>query len=181
MKTYIALLRGINVSGQKKIRMAELKSHIEKLGLLYVRTYIQSGNLVFHSEKSDPRDIEVLIEKNILVNYGFNVSVIVKQPQELQVVLENNPYATDSQKDTNRTYFTFLSKEPMLPDVEKIKTQDYFPEEFRLIGKTIYFYSPNGYGNAKMNNNFFAKKLKVNATTRNYKTMNKLLEMAQNI
>jgi uncharacterized protein (DUF1697 family) len=178
MQNYIAMLRGINVSGQKKIKMADFKNHLQELKFSDVQTYIQSGNAVFKNKKSAPKALETKISKKILEEYGFEVSVIVKNPEELMDVLENNPFVKD--KDLNRLYVTFLSNEPTSDNLENLKGIDHTPEEYVLKGKTIYFYSPYGYGRAKMNNNFFENKLKVTATTRNWKTVNKLADMATN-
>ena len=81
-------------------------------------------------------------------------------------------------KDPERFYITFLSEIPTPDNIEKLKTFNYSPEEYRLINTTIYFYAANGYGRAKMNNNYFESKLKVFATTRNWKTVYKLVEMS---
>ena len=149
METYIALLRGINVSGQKKIKMADLRLHLEELNF-----------------------------QNILTHYGFEVSVLIKTPEDLENTIKNNPFLQDSAKDPKYFYVTFLAKAPSLDGIEKLKEKDYSPEEYDLMDELIYVYPPQGYGRAKMNNNFFEKKLKVAATTRNWRTIHKLLEMA---
>lgn len=177
METYIAMLRGINVSGQKKNNMADFRGHLQNLNFTEVQTYIQSGNAVFKSKKIITKALESKIAKKILTEYGFEVSVIVRTPDELQEVVVNNPFRKD--KELNKLYITFLSNKPTIENLNKLKGIDHSPEEYVLKGKTIYFYSPHGYGKAKMNNNFFEKKLKVNATTRNWKTVNKLAEMAK--
>lgn len=175
MNTYIAFIRGINVSGQKLIRMAELKHHLESIGFSGVKTYIQSGNLVFGSEENSPEKVRTSIEEKILSEYGFEADVLIRLPDEITKIIAGNPFAD---RDLERLYVTLLAEEPAEAHIEKLKTFDHSPEEFFLIGKTIYFYAPNGYGRAKMNNNFFESKLKVKATTRNWKTINVLAEMA---
>ncbi|GJM31627.1 MAG: hypothetical protein DHS20C18_06280 [Saprospiraceae bacterium] len=178
MQTYIALLRGINVSGQKKIKMAELKSHLETLDFEDVQTYIQSGNIVFKAAAKSSKALGQLIEKKLQDKYSFHVPTLVKTPEELDYVLLNNPFLEDPEKETKRMYVTFLGEEPSPDRIELLKTVDYSPEAYHLDGKNIFFYSPNGYGRAKMNNNFFENKLKVAATTRNWNTVNKLFEMS---
>jgi uncharacterized protein (DUF1697 family) len=170
------MLRGINVSGQKIIKMADFKNHLQELNFTDVQTYIQSGNAVFKNKKTLPKDLEKKITKKILEEYGFEVSVIVKSPNELTEIIKKNPFTKD--EDLNRLCVIFLSDEPTSDNLKKLKGIDYSPEEYVLKGKTIYLYSPHGYGKAKMNNNFFENKLKVVATTRNWKTVNKLSEMA---
>lgn len=177
-RTYIALLRGINVSGQKKIKMADLRNLLEAIPFQNVQTYIQSGNILFEHEQTTAGNLEDKIASSILEKYGFEVSVLVKTPEELTQILENNPFLQDPDKDPDRMYFTLLSEAPAPDRVEKLKTFDYRPEEYVLDGTTVYFFSPHGYGRAKMNNNFFENQLKVAATTRNLKTMQKLVEMA---
>jgi len=178
METYIAILRGINVSGQKKIKMADLKVHLEELNFRNLVTYIQSGNIIFNCDKTSIKNLESEIEKKISEKYGFQVPTLVKTPDEIHYVLNNNPFLSDQNKDPNRIYVTFLSEPPASIYIEKLADIDYSPEEFILDGKNIYFFSPHGYGRAKMNNNFFENKLKVHATTRNWKTVNKLVEIA---
>ena len=178
METYIAMLRGINVSGQKIIKMIDFKNHLQELNFTDVQTYIQSGNAVFKNKKISYKTLENKISRKILDEYGFEVVVIVKSPEELEEIIRNNPF--NDNKYFNRLYITFLSDEPTSDNLEKLRGIDHSPEEFVLKGKTIYFYSPQGYGNAKMNNNFFENKLKVSATTRNWKTVNKLVEMVSN-
>ena len=179
METYIALLRGINVSGQKKIKMVELRAHLAELPLQNIRTYVQSGNVIFQSKKTDTAHLAKQVEEKILEKYGFEVVVLIKTVDDLVNVLENNPFLNERQEDTSRLFVTFLSEPPDPIKLEKLKEVIYHPEEYILSGKDIYFFSPRGYGKAKMNNNFFENKLKVSATTRNWKTVNTLVELAE--
>ena len=164
------MIRGINVSGQKKIKMADLKAHMEDLGFSEVQTYIQSGNIIFRVNDLRPEKIEHLISYKIKKEYGWEVPVIVRSTEEIKIILKDNPYL--DKKDPNRLFVTFLTDEPLLENFENLHAVDYSPEEYRFAGKDIYLYLPNGYGKARMNNNFFEKKLKVSATTRNWKTLN---------
>lgn len=172
------MLRGINVSGQKKIKMADLRTLLEELGLYSVQTYIQSGNIVFQYSDSPETELEKMIEEKIQLHYGFHVPTMVRLPEDFKYVIEHNPFLQDPDKDIKRQYITFLSEKPAEADIQALKTVNYEPEEYAIDGRTIFFFSPKGYGRAKMSNNFFEKKLKVKATTRNWKTVNKLLEMA---
>ena len=178
MKKYIAILRGINVSGQKKIKMDQLRSMMEELNFHNIQTYNQSGNNTFYYKKVKTETVEKLIKKKIFDVFGFNVTVIVRNPEEIKEVLENNPFLKDKKKDITKMYVTFLSDKPLKENINKLKEYNYSPEEYLISGKDIYFYTPNGYGRAKMNNNFFENKLKVSATTRNWKTVNKLFEIS---
>ena len=175
MQTYIALLRGINVSGQKKIKMADLKVHLENLNFENVRTYIQSGNVIFESTRTDATDLANTIKAEILKQYGFDVPTLVLTSAYIKTVLKNIPWTKD--KNTDKMYFTLLHEVPSEENIEVVRKISHPPEEFVIDKNVIYFYSPNGYGRAKMNNNFFENKLKVKATTRNWKTLNKILEI----
>ncbi len=178
MQTYISILRGINVSGQKLIKMAELKTAMEGLKYSNVRTYIQSGNVVFQCKKTDKNKLALQLKKTILDVFGFEVPVIIKTSLALKNALKKNPFLKDKTKDPDRMYVAFLYSKPLQADFEKIKTVDYSPEQFDLADNNIYFFSPLGYAKSKMSNNFFENKLKVSATTRNLKTIAKLIEMA---
>jgi uncharacterized protein (DUF1697 family) len=177
MKTYIAILRGINVSDQKKIKMADLRALLDEIGFKEVQTYIQSGNIVFQYPETSESDLEKIIEEKIQSHYDFHVPTMVRTPEAFQYVINHNPFLQDPEKDIKRQYITFLAEQPAEENIEALKEVDHDPEEYIIDGRVIFFFSPNGYGRAKMNNNFFEKKLKVKATTRNWKTVNKLLEM----
>ena len=170
------MLRGINISGQKKIKMADLKAHLEDIGFRNVQTYIQSGNVVFEYPDSSQKAIESQISEKLLKEYGWDLPVLVRNSREFEYILMNNPFLKD--KDTDRLYVTFLSDNSTDERLDQLKNYDYSPEEYVVDGTFIYFYAPHGYGRAKMNNNFFESKLKVAATTRNWKTVNVLFELA---
>jgi len=174
MSTYIALLRGINVSGQKKIKMAELRQLLSDAGLKQVQTYLQSGNVVFQS-KVIADEAAQKIEQCIRDHYGYAVQVMLKTPGEMQQIVTENSFKN---QDTKLLYVTFLAETPDADQLEKLQAGDYSPEAFVVKGSVVYIFAVNGYGRAKLNNNFLEKKLKVAATTRNCKTVNALLEMS---
>ncbi|MDC6365518.1 MULTISPECIES: DUF1697 domain-containing protein [Flavobacteriaceae] len=178
MKTFIALLRGINVSGQKKIKMADLKVSLEKIGLQNVTTYIQSGNVVFKSNVDKASALEELIHTCILKNFGFEVPILVITSDVVQKVLEANPFKDETEE--NCLYFVLLKQPPQQELVYKLNEQDFPNEDFHIVPNCVYLCCRKGYGNAKLNNNLIEHKLKVQATTRNLKTMKKLLDMASN-
>ncbi len=178
---FIALLRGINVSGQKKILMSDLKILFENLSFSDVKTYIQSGNVIFSTEESDTKLMEKKIEEKILAQYGFQIPVLVLTTDEIKNALDNNPFLknteTLSDKDDPRLYFTFLSEIPNVEHVKKIDVALFAPDTFTLLDKTIFMKVENGYGNTKLSNNFFETKLKVKATTRNLKTLQMISQL----
>ena len=174
MKTYISILRGINVSGQKKIIMTDLKALYEDLGFEDVITYIQSGNVVFKSSKKmTDTKLAKMIEERIVEKYDFQVPVIIRTLDELKRATEINPYKNDN---IDGLYITFLSNAPNSINLEKLDNINFLPDQFEIIGKEIYLNCVS-YGNTKLSNNFFESKLKVIATTRNIKTVHKLIEL----
>jgi len=175
-KIYIGLLRGINVGGHKKIAMAELKMVLSNSGLENVQTYIQSGNIIFQSSSEDVNELEAIIHKSILDHFGFQVPVLVRTRQHLQTIFDNCPFSDEKKENS---HFTMLSNIPNKELVKEASEKVYPKEEFVIVNDCIYFYCTNGYGKAKFNLNFFERKLNVDATSRNYKTMVKLLSLSQ--
>ena len=173
MQTYIALLRGINV-GNKQMKMADLKLLFEELGLADVVTYIQSGNVVFASESKT--GLTEKISKGIQKSFGFEVPVLVKTVSEIERILAACPFSEEKKK---ASYFILLNEPPVKNMVEKVSQEAYPGEEFNITENCVYLFASKGYGVAKCNNNFFEKKLKVEATTRNYRTLAKLIELAK--
>ena len=178
MTTYIALLRGINVSGHNMIRMDDLKKIFEDLHLLNVRTYIQSGNVVFRSNVAEPVQLAIDIAKRIKSTTGFDVPVILLTKQELQNIISQNPFIQENVKDPAFLHVTFLTSETSQEKVMEIEARKAAGEEFRILGKAVYLYLPHGYGRTKLNNSLFESKLKVHTTTRNWRTILELARMA---
>jgi uncharacterized protein (DUF1697 family) len=181
LKTYISILRGINVSGHRMIKMDALKKMYLDLGLVNVHSYIQSGNVMFQFNKSDSAKLENTIKAAIFKEFGFDVPVLVKDADEMQNVLKNNPFIKKKDVDLTKLHVTLLSELPGQTDLSKLKEYSFLPDEFMVSDKIIYLYCPNGYGNTKLNNNFFENKLKVTATTRNWKTINELVKIAKSL
>ena len=177
METYIALLRGINVSGQKMIKMGDLIKALEELNFSNIRTYIQSGNIIFQCDKTDPPQLAVMIAGNISDHFRFEVPVIIRTLAELEQVSENNPFLVKRTEDVDKLHVTFLSKEPDPVDLKKAEENSFPPDEFIISGKKVYLFCPNGYGRTKLTNTFFENRLKTTATTRNWKTIQTLLHL----
>jgi len=177
MTTYISILRGINVSGQKLIKMEDLRKLYENLDLHNVTTYVQSGNVIFTSNKIEPHEAEQKISRQIEKEFGFNVPVIVLTVDKLKYIIENNPFIKDPDKDPAFLHVTFLSSMPDHFDPKMIESKKQEGEEISFSDNTVYLYCPNGYGRTKLTNNFLEARLKVGATTRNWKTTNELFKM----
>ena len=176
MQTYIALLRGINVSGHKKILMADLKLLFQDLGFSKVKTYIQSGNVVFQSTENFK--FSEKISEAIKHKYGWDVPVMVKTSAELSVIFKASPFTSE---ELEQSYFILLSQKPEQDYIEAFQQLNYPSEEFYIINACVYTFYKKGAGNAKLTTNLMEKKLKVSATARNYRTMTKLLDLAQTL
>ena len=178
MTTYISILRGINVSGQKLIKMDTLKRMYENLNFENVQTYVQSGNVIFSAKEEAPKELEKIISSKIETEFGFEVPVIVLNLNTLEKIIKNNPFIKDNLKDTSFLHVTFLADNPTQFSKESIIEKKQPNEEIDFTQNAVYLYCPNGYGKTKLNNNFLENKLKVKATTRNWKTTNELLKLA---
>lgn len=179
MRTYISLLRGINVSGRNPVKMKALQAMYESLGFSKVITYIQSGNVVFRSEPAEPEELERKISSGIFRSFGFDVPVFVLDPETLKKTVSLNPFLPSRSEEIFHLHLTFLSAEPDKSISGSLIAEKYLPDEFLFIAKVIYLYCPGGYGNTKLNNNFLEKKLNVTATTRNWKTVLELVKIAE--
>lgn len=158
MTTYVALLRGINVAGHKRVKMSDLRARFLALGHQMVTTYLQSGNVVFASPKSGPPELAHEIEG------------------ELADVVAGNPFLTRG-VDPATLHVTFLLDTPDTARVDELIPHHGEPDQFEVIGREVYLHCPNGYGRTKLSNAFFERRLRVAATTRNWNTVTRLLEL----
>ncbi|MBE3143630.1 MAG: DUF1697 domain-containing protein [Planctomycetes bacterium] len=225
METFISLLRGINVSGQNKIRMPELKGLYESLNLGNVVPYIQSGNVIFDCAEQNPAPLARSIETEIERSFGTSVRVFLRDKNSFQKIIDSNPFLYQRNEDPEKLHVTFLSDSPSEQGLRNLPASggDCFAkerlamtldskacndttlrgdciaaadggesnfridskrswagnaDEFLVYDKEIYLFCPNGYGRTKLSNNYFERKLRVSATTRNWKTVNALYEIA---
>ena len=163
------------------IKMANLQKLYEELKLTDIITYIQSGNVVFKADgKHTDTELAALIAGKIEKKYRFEVPVIIRRLGEVEKVLAINPFIKEKGIDMEKLHVTFLAETPAKDKVEAIEKTDFSPDRFIIKDKEVFLYCPNGYGNTKLSNTFFENKLKVQATTRNWKTTNKLAELAKN-
>ena len=119
--TYIALLRGINVSGHRMIKMEDLKNMLSELNFTNIRTYIQSGNIIFDSEKKDTADLEKQIEEKILNHFGFQVPVVIRTRAELDNIHNNNPFLGKRSEPADKLHVTFFPEQPEKEHLKKIE------------------------------------------------------------
>ena len=178
MNVFICLLRGINVSGKNIIKMNALRSSFEKLGAQNIQTYIQSGNVVFQHPETETADLEKRITDQVLSDFGLVVPVMVLNKEQLQKIVSKNMFATEAIKEISSLYVTFLSGKPLADGLKSVASFKAEHEQISFSDEAVYLYCPKGYGKTKLNNNLLENKLKVQATTRNWKTTLKLLEMA---
>ena len=176
MNTYIALLRGINVSGHKIIKMELLRKVLAELHFENVATYIQSGNIIFQSDATDPRQLEKQIALLIYKHFGFDVPVMIVTPESLKKVVANNPYPKT--EDPAQPYVAFLSEIPAPSAIASLKAVDFGKDSFVNIDNTMYLHYADSAGNTKLSNAAIENKLKLKATSRNWKTINKLIELS---
>jgi uncharacterized protein (DUF1697 family) len=181
MQTYISMLRGINVSGRNILKMEALRDMYIKLNFSEIKTYIQSGNVVFNFKSSNTKAIEKLINNQLKNDFELEVPVIVKSAQEIKLISNSNPFLIHRQEDITKLHVTFLSDEPNKNAIEPRQSNINTTDEFIIVSNVVYLFCPNGYGNTKLTNTFFENKLKVTATTRNWKTIMQLVEMSKQL
>jgi uncharacterized protein (DUF1697 family) len=177
MPAYIAMLRGINVSGHNTIKMEHLRALCIDLGFRNVETYVQSGNIVFQTRIENPSNLSRLISEKILLASGFDVPVILRSSIEMRNVIANNPFLKEKRIDSSKLHVTFLSETVQESVLKRLEPLSNYPDRFYRAPQEIYLYCPGGYGRTKLSNNAIEKALSVRATTRNWKTTNTLLEM----
>lgn len=176
MQTYIALLRGINVGGHKKIIMADLRMLLAQANLANISTYIQSGNIIFES-KDTAKVLQAKIHQAILKKYGFEVPIIVFKQSFLTQVSKENPFLKkDPNLDIKMLYVAFLSEKPSQEHLKILREKYNGDDEFVLAKKVVYLYYKHGAGRTKLTNNYLETHLKVSATSRNWKTTLRLTE-----
>lgn len=179
MAIYIALLRGINVSGQKSIKMEDLKKVFVALHCKRITTYIQSGNVVFGSAAANVTLLRAQIENKLLKAFGFEVPVIVKTLKEIEETIKQNPFKKVKAEKGERLHVTFLSRKPEKDAGDNLAAVKNDVDEIRLLGSEVYILCRNGYGKTLFANTFIEKKLAVSATTRNWATVEKLYSLGK--
>lgn len=182
MPIYIALLRGINVSGQKPVPMAELQKLFGTMGFKGAKTLIQTGNVVFRAAgKPDASDLAGRLEKTIEKKFGFEVAVLLRTLEEFRAVLDGNPWRKKRLAETERVYISFLDKVPAKEGIQALASVPSGEDE-HVVGRTeVYLLIRAGYGKSKLSNSVVGKKLKARSTTRNLETSEKILALAEGL
>ena len=174
-KTYAALIRGINVGGRTAVKMDDLRRLFTGLGLDGVTSYVQSGNIVFTSPRSDVNRSRARSSTRSPSTGDLDVTVILRSRDDLALIVRNNPFV-DRTDNLAALHVTFLATPPSAACVAELPRGD-GSEEFRVAGSDVYLYCPNGYGRSKLTNTVFERRLDTRATTRNWKTVLKLADM----
>ncbi len=178
MPVYIAMLRGINVSGQNIIRMEDLRRICTGLGLRNVETYAQSGNVVFLTRATPPSALENRISAGLSQDRGLSVRVLVETLDEMVGVVAGNPFPREKGIDVSKLHVTFLSAPVPRRALKNLEALHKQSDRFYIGRREIYLYCPDGYGRSKLSNATLEKALSVGGTTRNWRTVTALLEMA---
>jgi len=178
METMVALLRGINVGGKNRLPMQDFRDLLAELGCENARTYIQSGNAVFHNDAETVAlslDIQEAIEKR----FGFGPQVMILTAGEFESVIAGNPYA-DKLDDSRSVHVSFLAEEAVTADIDRMKEECRGNESFHLTKRALYFHAPDGIGRSVFANNV-EKRLGVAATGRNWRTVGKIAEILRSV
>lgn len=181
MTVYIALLRGINVGGKNKIKMAELKQMFESLGFKQVQTYIQSGNVLFESNETESA-LREKIEKEIKKEFGLTIPVVLRTADELNRIANNCPFTEEeiqlakSTGEAESLYVAMLSEVPSQTGIEKLQKYSNEEEKYQIAGRDIYLLFHHSIRNSKLASSL--DKIGVYVTVRNWNTINKLVELA---
>jgi uncharacterized protein (DUF1697 family) len=173
---YIAFLRGINVSGQKLIKMDALKQHFELPGFKNIATYIQSGNVLFDARETEEEQLRKKIEKQLAVKLGYEVPTIIRSIDDIRKAIGNNPFADITEDKGRKLYITFLSSAPSSSVHTSLDSYANADEVVKVIGRELYIVS-GGIGNSKLSLSLIEKKLGVAGTMRNWATVNKITEL----
>jgi uncharacterized protein (DUF1697 family) len=181
MTVLISLLRGVNVGGHRKVKMDDLRAVYESLGFEDVRTYINSGNVLFRTAARDPVRLRKRIEDGIESACGFRPDVILRTPSDLKSAIARNPFAARPGIHPSRLAIQFLADSPSDEARTQVLAIKCAPEELHIDGRELYIYFPNGMARPTLSLPLVEKTLRTSGTSRNWNTVRKLLEMAENL
>jgi uncharacterized protein (DUF1697 family) len=176
MNTFIALIRGINVGGHNRLLMKDLRAVMEGLGFKNVKTYLQSGNVVFQSRSRNSAKLSHEISKAISDGCQLTLPIFVLSQEDLQAAIAAHPFP-EGEGDPKSLHFSFLKSRPASPDLAKLDSLRAPSEKFELKGNLFYLYAPDGIGRSKLAANV-EKALGVELTARNWRSVQALMSMA---
>ena len=180
MQTFITFLRGVNMTGHNSVKMADLTLLYKNLGFIDAMTYIQSGNVIFKgfNDLAAP-EIALMIEKAILKRFNYIVPVMIRTVVEMRNFMSRNPFLSEENFDSSKMATILLYEKATEQQIQKVANIDYPPDKFKIAGKEIFIYCPNGFGRTKLYTNFFEKKMGITGTARNWKTITTILDIAE--
>lgn len=173
---YVALLRGINVGGKNKLPMKELTAMFTEAGCRETQTYIQSGNVIFAAEPAAVVSLSDVISARILERFGYDVPVIVRNAEQMQAVVDGNPFLAEGAPEET-LHVMFLRERPGEEDVRRLNPDRSPPDELRVLGGEVYLRLPNGAGRTKLTTDYIDRTLRTISTARNWRTVTTLAQM----
>jgi uncharacterized protein (DUF1697 family) len=174
--SYLALLRGINVGGKNKVLMTHLSDMFARAGCKNVRTFIQSGNVIFDGSAKVSAQVPRLVAEQIAETLGYTTPVVLRSLAELEETVSSNPFL-NAGSDVELLHLMFLAAHPEASKVAGLNPQRSPGDEYIVRGREIYLRLPNGVRETKLTNAYFDSKLATISTGRNWRTVTKLLEM----
>jgi uncharacterized protein (DUF1697 family) len=176
--SYLALLRGINVGGKNKLPMKDLSELFVASGCKDVRTYIQSGNVLFNATRSAASKVATLVAAGISDHFGYRTPVVLRTVDQLAEVVHNNPFLAKGSAEDG-LHVMFLADQPAAEAIKGLDPTRSPGDTYVVLGQDIYLQLPNGAGNSKLTNAYFDSKLATVSTGRNWRTVTTLLQMMQ--
>ena len=168
------------MTGHNSIKMTDLAALFSDHGFIRPETFIQSGNVIFSTEKELPApEISQVVETAIHDTFGYDVPVMLRTVSQIRNMLSSNPFLSEINFDPAKMAVIFLHDDLTESQIQKVAEVDYPPDKFKIIGNEIYTFCPNGFGKTKLYTNFFENKMKVKGTARNWKTVMTLLGLAE--
>lgn len=184
MTLYIVLLRGINVGGKNKLKMADLRDALSNLGYANVQTYIQSGNILLKSSEDETtlrQQVERLLEKE----FALSIKTVIRTSEQLKQMVANCPFSEEqiaevaANSETESLYVAMLAEEPQIKQIEKLKSLDLGKDQYKIVGRDVFLLFDQSIRNSKLA--LQVEKLGEPITTRNWKTINKLIELCDEL
>lgn len=177
MPTFIALLRAVNVGGKNRVAMADLRSLVADLGFSDARTLLQSGNVVFHSNRKSTASVESLLERESAKRLGLTIDYFVRSAAEWKSIVAQNPFRQEAKKDPGHLVVMSLKVAPTQAQIKTLTMAVRGREVFRAVGKQLYIIYPNGIGTSKFTNTVIERCLATRGTGRNWNTVVKLADL----
>ena len=181
MPVYIALLRGINIGPHKRMKMEKLRASCEALGFAGVKTYIQSGNVIFKAQKLSPAALSKKLRECIVKDFGFSSEVISRSREEMKAIVNSNPFTKEPGIDPSKLHVVFLSQSPSAAALKKLQELTLAPDRVSSADKEIYFYFPNGVSGSSLWKHPLDRVTGVPGTMRNWKTVTTLYQTATEV